>query len=134
MRHKYFSDEENEEDYYGTHGCCLTCEDKEDGCLCFSCRCRKCRHYRHNETEEYRHDVGGFCNYRNRMSGYMVLKIIRKTDKAVFAEICRFGSVWIPISVIVNGSIKQWFIDKLEIKKQKEERLNERKSKSFKSD
>jgi hypothetical protein len=26
-------------------GCCLLCEDAEEGCLCFECKCRKCSHY-----------------------------------------------------------------------------------------
>jgi hypothetical protein len=26
-------------------GCCLTCEEAEEGCLCFDCNCRKCERY-----------------------------------------------------------------------------------------
>ena len=33
------------EDFYDNDGCCLTCEDKEEGCLCFSCKCRQCYQY-----------------------------------------------------------------------------------------
>ena len=34
-------------DYYGTGGCCLTCdkEEKREGCLCFDCKCKKCDDY-----------------------------------------------------------------------------------------
>lgn len=33
------------DDYDDNSGCCLNCEDKEDGCLCYNCKCRKCFHY-----------------------------------------------------------------------------------------
>ena len=33
------------DDYYDEDGCCLTCEDAEEGCLCFECKCTKCVWY-----------------------------------------------------------------------------------------
>ena len=27
------------------YGCCLNCEDAEDGCLCYDCKCTKCYYY-----------------------------------------------------------------------------------------
>ena len=32
-------------DFYGEDGCCLTCEDAEEGCLCYACKCTKCEWY-----------------------------------------------------------------------------------------
>jgi len=34
-----------EEDFYGEVGCCLTCENAEEDCLCYQCKCRRCIHY-----------------------------------------------------------------------------------------
>ena len=31
--------------FYGEPGCCLTCEDAEEDCLCYDCKCRSCAHY-----------------------------------------------------------------------------------------
>ena len=42
-------------DYYSDsdiNGCCLKCEDAEGGCLCYSCKCKKCYHYSAPEFEE----------------------------------------------------------------------------------
>lgn len=44
------------EDYYEKEGCCLTCPDAKDGCLCFDCKCTKCFHYTPNYGE------GGICD------------------------------------------------------------------------
>ena len=44
-------------DYYGEDGCCLTCEDSYDGCLCFDCKCKKCEWY------EADTDYSGHCEY-----------------------------------------------------------------------
>lgn len=30
---------------YDEIGCCLTCEEGYEGCLCFECKCRKCEEY-----------------------------------------------------------------------------------------
>lgn len=27
------------------NGCCLLCEDAEEGCLCYDCKCKKCYWY-----------------------------------------------------------------------------------------
>lgn len=43
--------------YYGEEGCCLTCEEAEEGCLCPECACSECEHYVSYEYEE-----GGYCN------------------------------------------------------------------------
>ena len=38
-------------DYYHDYedicstGCCLNCEDSEDGCLCYFCKCKQCYWY-----------------------------------------------------------------------------------------
>lgn len=32
-------------DYYFAKGCCLSCAKQIWGCLCFECKCRKCKHY-----------------------------------------------------------------------------------------
>jgi hypothetical protein len=45
------------EDYYGEEGCCLNCSDAHDGCLCFSCKCRKCDWYEFDYLED-----SGYCN------------------------------------------------------------------------
>lgn len=43
------------EDYYafceetGERGCCLLCDEAEDGCLCYDCKCTKCEHYDEEE-------------------------------------------------------------------------------------
>ncbi len=49
-----------EEDYYAeteyNEGCCLKCSDKEEGCLCYFCKCTKC--YWYITPEEYNFEKG----------------------------------------------------------------------------
>lgn len=37
--------QEGYEDYYGINGCCLTCLNGYEGCLCIDCKCKKCFWY-----------------------------------------------------------------------------------------
>ena len=38
-------------------GCCLNCEDSYHGCLCYSCKCKKCYYYvPPDESDEYDED------------------------------------------------------------------------------
>ena len=42
--------QEREYDYYRepyNTGCCLKCPEAKPGCLCYSCKCKKCYWYRH---------------------------------------------------------------------------------------
>jgi hypothetical protein len=39
----FYGDESN--CFYGEPGCCLTCEDAEEDCLCYECKCTSCAHY-----------------------------------------------------------------------------------------
>jgi hypothetical protein len=32
-------------DFYDQAGCCLTCSDRGEGCLCVECKCTQCRRY-----------------------------------------------------------------------------------------
>lgn len=49
--------QENCINYYDEddEGCCLICEDAEDGCLCYNCKCTRCFNY---TPQEY----GGICD------------------------------------------------------------------------
>jgi hypothetical protein len=39
-------------DHYDEKGCCLTCADSHQGCMCYNCRCSKC---------DYHSDYNGKC-------------------------------------------------------------------------
>ena len=39
-------------------GCCLSCEDSKQGCLCYECKCTQCYHYT-NPDESFCHDNEG---------------------------------------------------------------------------
>jgi len=57
-------------DYYGEVGCCLTCEDAEEGCLCYECKCRQCCHYEWSQA-----DFKGFCTLAVTPEGYVDIKV-----------------------------------------------------------
>jgi len=42
-------------DYYQEEGCCLTCENAEEGCLCYDCKCKQCDHYVEGHYKGYCH-------------------------------------------------------------------------------
>jgi len=56
-------------DYYGKVGCCLTCEEAEEGCLCYECKCRKCCHYEPTGVFE------GFCTLAVPPEGYVKINV-----------------------------------------------------------
>ena len=74
--------------------------------------------------EIYGWSEGGSCEYprqkrisQNKFSIHKVKKVIKESEKAVYAEIEGIdGCHWIPLSCI-NGKeqIKQWFINKLKL-------------------
>ena len=123
-------------DYYGEHGCCLTCDEERkesytttneygeyDGkCLCYDCTCRQCYWYEPDYNGDYGYSESGSCKYprnkyisKNEKSIYELGKISRETDKAVLGEIKGLeGLHWIPISCICSDrKIKRWFINKI---------------------
>lgn len=65
-------------DYYGENGCCLTCEEAQEGCLCYSCKCRKCFNYVPNGYSE-----GGHCDLAGGSSPEGVVFITIKDKEAV---------------------------------------------------
>ena len=36
---------DDKKDFYADEGCCLTCRNSYDGCLCLKCKCKKCKWY-----------------------------------------------------------------------------------------
>ena len=86
------------------------------------CKCRQCFWYEPDYSSDYGWSEGGSCEYprqkrisQNKFSIHKVKKVIKESEKAVYAEIEGIdGCHWIPLSCI-NGKeqIKQWFINKL---------------------
>jgi len=60
-------------DYYGEEGCCLTCEEQEEDCLCFNCKCRKCEWYEPLYGADWGEKTGE-CTYpRKPPVGYVLM-------------------------------------------------------------
>ena len=98
---------EDDEDYYGEEGCCLTCPtenqrenimDDEGNCLCFECKCTKCFWYEPNfEWEE----EGGKCTYREPEEKHVecVVNIKHQTKKAFLIKVDD-REIWLPKSQV----------------------------------
>lgn len=125
-------------DYYELedHGCCLICEEGYEGCLCYNCKCSKCEHYSGNDPDAdvKNEDTGGeLCllplywrhqkekDWENGQlkSQFKIYKQLRQTEKAVQCLLIDTKTkavsdvpFWVPLSVIENNHIKQWFADK----------------------
>jgi hypothetical protein len=58
-------------DFYGEEGCCLTCDEAEEGCLCYECKCRRCIHY----VQDYDWDEEpiGHCDLTELPEGQVVI-------------------------------------------------------------
>ena len=69
------------ENYYGEEGCCLTCEDAEEGCLCAACKCTQCEWY-----EKYDYMEGGHCLHE-RPSDYWTWKDWEDEAKRTLSEV-----------------------------------------------
>lgn len=84
-----------------TRGCCLTCDDAEDGCLCFSCKCTKCYRY----SLPFESDVGrGSCDLVAKMRNE---KIKRKEKIELDANKIKAKNL------VANPLIEQQIIDLL---------------------
>lgn len=130
------------EDYYELEdpGCCLICDDAEEGCLCRNCKCSKCEHYSGNDPEtalEYTDEGKRWCRLvedwederqkkfavGKESSSYQVNTILRESEKAVYCTLKKGNQIsnsclWIPRSVLSSKLfIDNWFVEKEDIKK-----------------
>ncbi len=55
-------------DYSGEEGCCLSCSEKEEGCLCFDCKCTNCLWY---ASPQQCMDEKGHCEKRRRKDNWL---------------------------------------------------------------
>lgn len=92
-------------DYYGESGCCYTCPEQEEGCLCFECRCTHCERYR-----MYEHEEGGYCQITaDREDNWSSVSIrldawLKETMKAHLIVI-NGRYVWVPKSLVKIHSL-----------------------------
>lgn len=127
--------QEDYTDYYeeavesNEYGCCLVCEEAEEGCLCRTCKCKKCYWYSSNyddlgsRIEDIERD--GVCDlarrYKSYSEKYKVRTVYKATDKAIFCSITNVnGTYWIPQSAVDGMRIKNWILIKKGIVKRRE--------------
>lgn len=129
---------EDDIDHYGEYGCCLTCDpewkedhqtepDEEDNsigyCLCTICKCKVCFWYEPTFSGEWYPEerIGGRCTHpskstfisKDKLSNKKIRNAVKETNKAVLAEIEGLSGLrWIPLSVIKDGYVKEWFYRK----------------------
>lgn len=90
-------------DYYDKVGCCLTCPDSYEGCLCVECLCTQCSHY---EKEYY--DSKGYCILSlERKDKWEEVSIeidawLKETAKA-YLVVVDGGYIWVPKSLAKIG-------------------------------
>lgn len=56
------------EDYSGEDGCCLSCDEKEEGCLCYDCKCTKCYWY---ASPQECQDEKGHCEKKSKRNDWI---------------------------------------------------------------
>jgi hypothetical protein len=94
-------------DYYGEVGCCLTCSNKYEGCLCFECKCTQCSHYVSDERRCYLS--------LEREDKWEELKMeidawLKETEKA-YLVVVDGEEIWVPKSLTkIESTNKDCFI------------------------
>jgi hypothetical protein len=126
--------------YYGEDGCCLTCEkeEKREGCLCYDCKCKKCRHYNpsafDSSTPYYDSERWFVCDLaerwkkeaekryeeRTQIIYFFDFEIKRETEKGILVK-KKEKEFWLPKSQVefreclIYGKaigIPKWLVDK----------------------
>ena len=107
--------------------CCLLCPDQAEGCLCPTCKCRKCYWYEFDEIEGV-----GYCEKKQDLASIgteaaaYVFEIKHATQKAILAVLehvdnkKKTESVWVPRSILGTGrqnrqTVPRWFVEKNKI-------------------
>jgi hypothetical protein len=105
-----------------TRGCCLLCDEAEEGCLCVECKCRQCSHY----EAPYRAEDEGHCELasesREDFEAGKVLRRVRfeallaETPKAKLIQFDATTKRWVPKSVMQGDRIQEWFLDRYQLR------------------
>lgn len=112
--------------YYGEPGCCYTCPDREQGCLCFECRCTRCEHYRKDDYDEKGHCKITADRKANWSSVSIKLDAWLKETMNAHLIVIDGRYVWVPKSLVrIHSSDKEDFaimpkwlaVDKMQTKR-----------------
>jgi len=111
----------NEEESEAIRGCCLLCEDAEEGCLCVDCKCRQCSHY----EAPYRAEDEGHCDLTESDEDFTAGKVLRhvrfeailaETPKAKLIQFDATTKQWVPKSIMQGDCVQAWFLDRYRLK------------------
>ena len=95
-------------DYYGEVGCCFTCLDKYEGCLCFECKCRQCSRY---VSEEARCRLSLEREDKWEEVAIEIDAWLKETEKA-YLVVIEGEEFWLPKSLTkIDSSMKKSFIE-----------------------
>jgi len=126
-------------------GCCLICEDGYEGCICYNCKCSKCKWYSGNDNDMVfaTTDMGGkWCTLvdlwrekGNENSEYQIFSKLIETPKAFKCTLKRVKVIsktvfWIPKSILNKNYVKKWFVEKEKIRSNFNAGIGEKKPKS----
>ena len=98
-------------DYYGEVGCCLTCLEQHEGCLCPECKCTRCSHY----VKEYYDERGRCALSLEREDKWEKVSVeidawLKETEKA-YLIVIDGKEIWVPKSLTeMDSSDKGSFI------------------------
>lgn len=111
--------QEGATDYYelDDEGCCLVCEDSEEGCLCYNCKCSKCYWYS-DSMDGY----GGPCDlaaefrgeseYNSEFCHVGYFTVLHETERACLLSFKDGTESWIPKRFLKENKIQRWILDR----------------------
>jgi hypothetical protein len=97
-------------DFYGDIGCCLTCEDAHDDCLCFDCKCTQCDYYEGFNGDGYCSIASDWSFQNKKLIEVDISEPEAETEKAWLMSVNGSNPIWIPKKILKNGKLPYWFL------------------------